>query len=52
MVGAKANGVLAVGVLWGYGSREELVSAAAASICASPATLCAVLSSMLIVQDP
>ena len=52
MVGAKANGVLAVGVLWGYGSREELVTAGAASICASPATLCAVLSSMQIVQDP
>ena len=27
VVGAKANGVFAVGVLWGYGSREELEGA-------------------------
>jgi phosphoglycolate phosphatase len=27
VVGAKANGILSVGVLWGYGSREELEGA-------------------------
>jgi phosphoglycolate phosphatase len=34
IVGAKANGVPAIGVLWGYGSREEL-EASGASICIS-----------------
>ena len=29
VVGAKANGVFAVGVLWGYGSRQELLAAGA-----------------------
>jgi phosphoglycolate phosphatase len=43
VVGAKANGVFPVGVLWGYGSREELVTAGAAVLCESPATLCAAL---------
>ena len=50
MVGAKANGVLAVGVLWGYGSREELESAGATVICATPATLYPVLASIPIAR--
>ena len=36
---ARANGVRAVGVLWGYGSREELAEADA--LCADPAELTA-----------
>jgi phosphoglycolate phosphatase len=39
MKGAGANGVFAVGVLWGYGSREELVAAGAAALCEQPARL-------------
>jgi phosphoglycolate phosphatase len=35
MVGAKANGVRAIGALWGYGSREELVNAGADELCES-----------------
>ena len=37
--GARANGVTAVGVLWGYGEREELESAGAMYIVARPAEL-------------
>ena len=36
MVGAKANKVCGVGVMWGYGSREELLDSAADVICDSP----------------
>lgn len=39
VVGAKANGVLAIGALWGYGSREELVSAGAELLCEQPSML-------------
>lgn len=42
--GAKANGVSAVGVLWGYGLRQELVEAGAAAICEKPEQLPAILS--------
>ncbi len=35
--GAKANGVRAIGVEWGFGSREELEQAGADAIIASPA---------------
>jgi phosphoglycolate phosphatase len=34
--GAHANGVRAVGVLWGYGSRDELARAGAEAIVAAP----------------
>jgi phosphoglycolate phosphatase len=34
--GAKANGMDAVGVTYGYGSREELITAGARHLCASP----------------
>lgn len=37
--GAKANGLQSVGVLWGYGSREELESAGAEYILAGPEEL-------------
>jgi phosphoglycolate phosphatase len=36
VVGARGNGVLAIGVLWGYGSKQELVESGAHSLCARP----------------
>jgi phosphoglycolate phosphatase len=36
VAGAKANGMDAVGVTYGYGSREELITAGARHLCASP----------------
>ena len=44
MRGAKANGIRGIGALWGYGSREELLSAGAAALCEQPASLCEVLA--------
>jgi phosphoglycolate phosphatase len=41
VIGARANGVHAVGVLWGYGSREELIRAGADSVFASMSELVA-----------
>jgi phosphoglycolate phosphatase len=41
---ARRNGVRAVGVLWGYGSRAELLAAGADAIVATPADLPAALS--------
>lgn len=37
--GARRNGVSAVGVLWGYGSREELAAAGAEQILEQPTDL-------------
>jgi phosphoglycolate phosphatase len=39
MIGARNNAMTAVGVLYGYGSREELVDAGAHHICATPEAL-------------
>jgi phosphoglycolate phosphatase len=39
MIGARNNGMTAVGVLYGYGSKEELVSAGAHHVCATPERL-------------
>lgn len=36
VIGAKANGVFPVGVLWGYGTREELISAGVGALCERP----------------
>ena len=36
MIGAKNNGMSAIGVLYGYGSREELIEAGASHVCATP----------------
>lgn len=41
--GARANRLHAVGVLWGYGSREELAAAGADALCRAPAELPGVL---------
>jgi phosphoglycolate phosphatase len=37
--GALANGVCAIGVLWGYGSREELMQAGASVLLEAPAQM-------------
>ncbi len=39
ILGAKANGVLGVGVLWGYGTREELEASGAYACIAQPREL-------------
>jgi phosphoglycolate phosphatase len=39
ILGARANGLFSVGVLWGYGSREELVLAGADALCDEPKAL-------------
>jgi phosphoglycolate phosphatase len=39
IIGAKKNGLRALGVLWGYGSREELVAAGADLLVPSPAQI-------------
>lgn len=36
IIGAKNNGMAAIGVLYGYGSREELIDAGASHVCATP----------------
>jgi phosphoglycolate phosphatase len=41
---AKANGVRSIGVLWGYGSKQELIDAEADVLCATPRELVAVLA--------
>ena len=44
VLGARKNGVASVGVLWGYGSRAELMSAGAGALLASPYELSAALT--------
>ena len=44
MDAAKVNEVAALGVLWGYGTREELLSAGARQLAARPEDLVAALS--------
>ena len=39
VIGAKSNGILCIGVLWGYGSKDELTDAGAASLCEAPGDL-------------
>jgi phosphoglycolate phosphatase len=39
IVAARANGVRSIGVLWGYGSRAELLDAGADGLCESPGEL-------------
>ncbi len=45
--GALTNAVMPVGVLWGYGSRDELTRAGATLLCERPETLVELLSSNL-----
>lgn len=44
IVAARANGVPSIGVLWGYGSRAELVEAGADRLCRTPGELAACLT--------
>jgi phosphoglycolate phosphatase len=39
MIGARNNGMTALGVLYGYGSKEELLGAGAHHVCATPRAL-------------
>jgi phosphoglycolate phosphatase len=39
MVGAGNNGMKGIGVLYGYGSRDELIGAGALQVCATPQAL-------------
>ena len=39
IAGAKSNGIRGVGVLYGYGSEDELIEAGASHICATPLAL-------------
>lgn len=50
MNGARANNVFAVGALWGYGSKAELVSAGASVLCESPRNLPEVLFSSFAIE--
>jgi phosphoglycolate phosphatase len=36
MIGARNNGMTAVGVLYGYGTKEELLAGGAQHVCAAP----------------
>jgi len=44
VLGAKANGMAAIGVTYGYGSRDELVAAGARHLCATPRAVLEVIS--------
>jgi phosphoglycolate phosphatase len=44
VIAARANGVRAIGALWGYGSRDELLGAGADALCAAPSELPATLA--------
>ena len=44
IVGAKTNGIDGIGVLYGYGSREELLQAGAVQLCATPGAITAHLT--------
>ena len=37
--GAKNNGMKGIGVLYGYGSRDELLQAGAEHVCATPGAI-------------
>ena len=43
VLGAKANGMDAIGVTYGYGSREELIAAGARNLCVSPRAILEVI---------
>ena len=45
VLGANANGVAALGVLWGFGSRKELLDAGAHGLCEEPRMLVDMVSS-------
>lgn len=47
VIGATANAVPAIGVLWGYGDRQELEAAGAARVAGQPADLRALVAEVL-----
>jgi phosphoglycolate phosphatase len=52
MHAARANGLRAIGVLWGYGTREALKKAGASAICASPMKLPSLFDGRLYTRLP
>jgi phosphoglycolate phosphatase len=44
MVGAKNNGMKGIGVLYGYGSQDELLQAGAHKVCATPGAILGCIS--------
>lgn len=46
VAGAQRNGIRTIGVLWGYGSREELAEAGAIALCPSPSELMGTIASI------
>jgi phosphoglycolate phosphatase len=44
MIGAKNNGMKGIGVLYGYGSRDELLQAGAHHVCATPGAIVGCIS--------
>jgi phosphoglycolate phosphatase len=44
MIGAGKNGIKGIGVLYGYGSRDELIGAGARHVCATPAEILGCIS--------
>jgi phosphoglycolate phosphatase len=46
ILAAKANDVFPIGVLWGYGSREELVAAGAGLLCEEPRLIADLVSTV------
>ena len=44
MIGAGKNGIKGIGVLYGYGSRDELIGAGARHVCATPAEILGYIS--------
>jgi phosphoglycolate phosphatase len=47
VIGAKANKVRALGVTYGYGTKDELMKAGASAVCDSPQDLAASIESVL-----
>ena len=47
IIGAKANNVRSIGVLWGFGAREELEEAGADIIVEKPAQLPSAVDALL-----
>lgn len=45
LIGARANGIRSIGVLWGYGSREELQAQQPHALCETPADLAPLMAS-------
>jgi phosphoglycolate phosphatase len=49
---ARQNGVTSIGVLWGYGSREELLAAGADALAEKPDTVAALIRNFAVTRQP